>query len=480
MSLPRGSEDLAGIDIRQEDPEEIFTDLEPIGSGNYGAVFRGVVVATGEVVAIKQLLLSDKEEIENIKKEIVILSQSRHRNVVAYMGAYQSLSKLWIVMEYCEGGSADQIYKILRRPLSEPLIAYVCREVLVGLQYLHENKLLHRDIKGSNILLTRDGQVKLADFGVSTRLHHTMSKRNSFAGTLYWMAPEAIVEQEYDDRIDIWSLGITTIELAEGVPPHMGVMPARLILMVAKMAPPTLSHKDYWSPQMNVFVRRLLVKDKTVRPHASTMLEDPFVSPDAIGTREQLEEVVAEVVARKENMSSSRLRRGDFSSGSSTGTFVRRPSRESTEGSEGGSRRETAMAAAAKERAPKASAAAELLRQGGWSDIALPFLSTEDITFDELSYGNFHQQGDSTTEDFSLYGSANVDRAEQVMESLARRNEGARMPDYTLQTTRVLQQLYLFNKELPTEMGVSKEQLNRCQNMEMKYGTALKTIYRVQ
>ncbi|AIN96905.1 protein kinase, putative [Leishmania panamensis] len=292
------------IHVREEDPKEMFEIIESVGVGNFGVVLKARNRVTGDIVAIKQVPLSDtdKEDLDIIVKEVEILQECDHPNIVRFYGTYQSMGVLWIVMEYCEGGSVDMAYDQLRRPLSEPLIAYVCRQALLGLLYLHERHVIHRDIKGSNLLLTKGGQVKLADFGVSTVLKHTLSRRNSFIGTALWMAPEALAEKDYDSRADIWSLGITTIELAEGQPPHLGMHIARAVFFIPLNDPPTLQAKERWSPQMHMFVRRLLTKDKELRPSAAIMLMDPFVSPGAVAPQEDMAAVVEQLLARRRSI----------------------------------------------------------------------------------------------------------------------------------------------------------------------------------
>ncbi|KAG5482481.1 hypothetical protein CUR178_05620 [Leishmania enriettii] len=292
------------IHVREEDPNELFEIVESIGVGNFGVVLKARNRATDDIVAIKQVPLSDtdKEDLDTIVKEVEILQECDHPNIVRFYGTYHSMGVLWIVMEYCEGGSVDTAYDLLRRPLSEPLIAYVCRQTLLGLRYLHERHVIHRDIKGSNLLLTKDGQVKLADFGVSTELKHTLSRRNSFIGTALWMAPEALTEKDYDSRADMWSLGITTIELAEGQPPYLGMHIARAVFFIPLNDPPTLHAKERWSPQMHVFIRRLLTKDKELRPSAATMLMDPFVSPSAVASQEDMAAAVEQLLTRRRSM----------------------------------------------------------------------------------------------------------------------------------------------------------------------------------
>ncbi|KAK7197677.1 protein kinase [Novymonas esmeraldas] len=315
------------IRLREEDPKELFEILESVGVGNFGVVLKARNRVTGDVVAVKQIPLNDTEteDLDTLVKEVEILQECDHPNVVRFHGTYQSLGVLWIVMEYCEGGSVDTVYDLLRRPLSEPLIAYVCRQMLLGLRYLHEHHIIHRDIKGSNVLLTKEGEVRLADFGVSTELKHTLSRRNSFIGTALWMAPEALTEKDYDSRADMWSLGITTIELAEGQPPHLGMHIARAVFVIPLSDPPTLHAREKWSPAMHAFLRRLLAKDKELRPSAATMLMDPFVSPNTAATQADMAAVVEQLLVRRRTIDEKRGG-DDHSSNTSAMTIVTRAS----------------------------------------------------------------------------------------------------------------------------------------------------------
>ena len=184
---------------------------------------------------------------------------------------------LFVVMEYAGSGSTSDMSKLLGSGLAESDIAIVCRETLKGLAYLHAMKKIHRDIKGGNILLTDRGDVKLADFGVSAQLNNTMSRRNTFVGTPYWMAPEVIQENKYDGRADIWSLGITAIEMAEMVPPRSNVHPMRVLFAIPRDAPPTLKDKKKWSAEFHDFVKQCLEKDAARRPTAVEMLQHEFI-----------------------------------------------------------------------------------------------------------------------------------------------------------------------------------------------------------
>jgi len=184
---------------------------------------------------------------------------------------------LWNVMEYCEGGSIGDILKMTNRPLNEDQISLVCRDTLKALQYMHKMRKIHRDIKGRNILLTSDGRVKLADFGVSASLHTTFAKRNTFAGTLYWMAPEVILENEYDVKADIWSLGITAIEMAEINPPYATLPPMYFVFRIPREPPPRLSESRKWTHNFHDFISQCLRKDPMRRPTAKMLLQHPFV-----------------------------------------------------------------------------------------------------------------------------------------------------------------------------------------------------------
>ncbi|XP_057190918.1 TRAF2 and NCK interacting kinase a isoform X7 [Triplophysa rosa] len=270
------------------DPAGIFELVELVGNGTYGQVYKGRHVKTGQLAAIKCMDVTGEEE-EEIKAEINMLKKySHHKNIATYYGAFIKKNppgmddQLWLVMEFCGAGSVTDLIKNTKgNSLREDWTAYISREILRGLAHLHNNKVIHRDIKGQNVLLTENAEVKLVDFGVSAQLDRTVSRRNTFIGTPYWMAPEVIAcdenpEATYDYKSDLWSLGITAIEMAEGAPPLCDMHPMRALFLIPRNPAPRLKSKK-WSKKFQSFIESCLVKNHNQRPNTEQMLKHPFI-----------------------------------------------------------------------------------------------------------------------------------------------------------------------------------------------------------
>jgi serine/threonine-protein kinase 24/25/MST4 len=256
------------------DPESIYTKQTCIGGGSFGKVYKGVDKRTGQSVAIKVIDVENADdEVDDIIQEISILGGLNSPYVTKYYGSFLKGSDLWIVMEFCSGGSCQDLLQPGLIP--EDYICIIVRELLMGLEYLHNDGKLHRDIKAANILLGANGQVKLADFGVSGQLTATMTKKNTFVGTPFWMAPEVIKQSGYDHKADIWSLGITALELAQGEPPYSDIHPMKVLFLIPKNPAPVL--EGNFSKDFKDFVHKCLRKEPRERPSARELLKHPWV-----------------------------------------------------------------------------------------------------------------------------------------------------------------------------------------------------------
>ncbi|GAB6023238.1 hypothetical protein CHUAL_008056 [Chamberlinius hualienensis] len=263
-------------------PEETWEIVKELGDGAFGKVYKAKNKDTGVFAAAKICELKGEDDLEDFVVEIEILTECKHRNVVELYDSYFYNDKLWMLIEYCGGGAIDSIMVDLERPLTEKQIKYVCREMCQGLDFLHKHKVIHRDLKAGNVLLTIDGEVKLADFGVSAKNRSTLQKRDSFIGTPYWMAPEVVQcetfrDNPYDQKVDIWSLGITLIEFAQIEPPNHEMSPMRVLLKIQKSNPPTLDNPAKWSKSFNDFIAKCLNKDPSLRPSTEDLLKHPFL-----------------------------------------------------------------------------------------------------------------------------------------------------------------------------------------------------------
>ncbi|XP_019769354.2 serine/threonine-protein kinase Tao isoform X1 [Dendroctonus ponderosae] len=276
----------------KHDPEKIFEDLREIGHGSFGAVYYARCLISKEIVAIKKMSFNGKQSLEkwqDILKEIRFLKQLKHPNTIEYKGCYLKDNTAWLVMEYCLGSASD-IIEVHKRPLREDEISAICDGVLRGLSYLHEFGRIHRDVKAGNILLTENGTVKLADFGSAS----IKCPANSFVGTPYWMAPEVILamdEGQYDGKVDVWSLGITCIELAERKPPYFNMNAMSALYHIAQNDSPTLSANE-WTDVFKHFVEACLQKSPHLRPSSQQLLSHIFV------TRQRSPNVLIDLIQR--------------------------------------------------------------------------------------------------------------------------------------------------------------------------------------
>ncbi|XP_063059741.1 serine/threonine-protein kinase 10 isoform X2 [Engraulis encrasicolus] len=285
---------------RDVNPNDIWEIIGELGDGAFGKVYKAKNKETGILAAAKVIETKCDEELEDYVVEIDILASCDHHYIVKLLDAFYHDTKLWIMIEFCAGGAVDATMLELDRGLLEPQIKVICRQMLEGLVYLHSKKIIHRDLKAGNVLLTLDGDIRLADFGVSAKNTKTLQRRDSFIGTPYWMAPEVVMcetmkDAPYDYKADIWSLGITLIELAQIEPPHHELNPMRVLLKIAKSEPPSLEQPSKWSRDFKDFLKKSLDKNPEMRPSASQLLEHPFVKE--VKSNRPLRELVAEAKA---------------------------------------------------------------------------------------------------------------------------------------------------------------------------------------
>ncbi|OQR98450.1 protein kinase [Achlya hypogyna] len=260
-------------------PTEVYEVLALLGEGSYGKVYKAMHRASARVVALKVVPVeADDKDMAELSKEIQILEKCQSPFIVQYHGSLLHDDGMWIEMEFCEAGSVADLLRV--SALSEKEVAAICANIVKGLAYLHDQRNIHRDIKAGNVLLSSSGLAKLADFGVSAQLTNTINKRKTVIGTPFWMAPEVIQETQYDCKADIWSLGITAIEMAEGDPPLAAMHPMRAIFLIPSRPPPTLKAPEKYSPAFSDFLALCLKKNAADRPTAKELLAHPFVKKD--------------------------------------------------------------------------------------------------------------------------------------------------------------------------------------------------------
>jgi len=262
--------------VSKEDPNRIYSEFKMIGSGAAGEVFLAFTPERKKVAVKKMALNSESTKL--IITEIRIMKDSPHPNIVSYFDSYIVGEQLWVVMEYMGGGCLTEVLEQFEHmKLNEPQIALVCKETLKGLICIHDKHRIHRDIKSDNILLSETGEVKIADFGYAAQLTAQQQKRNTVVGTPYWMAPELIRGHDYGVKVDIWSLGIMVMEMAEGEPPYMEFPPLRALFLITTKGIPEPKEADKWSDEFKDFLKQCLVKDANQRPTGKVMLNHPFL-----------------------------------------------------------------------------------------------------------------------------------------------------------------------------------------------------------
>lgn len=264
------------------DPNEIWEICGELGDGTFGKVYKARNKSTGLLAAAKIVEIKEESELDDFMVEIDILSDCKHKYVVDLYENYYHESQLWMMLEFCGGGAMDDVMLDLERGLDETTIKAITRQMTEGLAFLHACGVIHRDLKAGNVLLTEKGEMKLADFGVSAKNKGPNIKRNTFIGTPYWMAPEVVItetmrDEYYDSKSDVWSLGITLIELAEMQPPNHEMHPMRVLFKITKADPPALANKRKWSKDFHDFVNICLNKDPNARPTMTDLLDHPFI-----------------------------------------------------------------------------------------------------------------------------------------------------------------------------------------------------------
>ncbi|KAA6402401.1 MAG: putative Serine/threonine-protein kinase 3 [Streblomastix strix] len=259
-------------------PEDLFEMQDKLGAGAYGEVFKAIHKESGMPCAVKRMTFQDKEEIADVVSEIIVLKTCTHQRCVKLIGAWQQTPTcIWIAMELCEFGSVLSTYEVTKHGVNEAQLSYILRCTLEGLIYLHSTKKIHRDIKSGNILVCGDGDIRIGDFGVSAQLQRTIDKRQTFIGSPYWMAPEILKGDPYNTKADIWSLGITAIEMLDGKPPYFNVTPFRVIFLIPNNPSPQPAKPEDWGPELLDFIQKCLVKEPDERQAAKDLIEHPFI-----------------------------------------------------------------------------------------------------------------------------------------------------------------------------------------------------------
>lgn len=274
--------------VNNKDPTPLFKVIEKAGQGASGAVYLAINKESGRKVAIKQMDLNLQPRKELIINEILVMKDSQHKNIVNFLDSYlRNNSDLWVIMEYMEGGSLTEVIENNEFKLSEKQIAIICLETLKGLQHLHRKHIIHRDIKSDNVLLDARGNVKITDFGFCAKLTDQRNKRATMVGTPYWMAPEVVKQKEYDEKVDVWSLGIMTIEMIEGEPPYLNEEPLKALYLIATNGTPKLKKPELLSDSIKKFLSICLCVDVRYRALTDELIQHSFIQRNS-GNIEEL------------------------------------------------------------------------------------------------------------------------------------------------------------------------------------------------
>jgi serine/threonine protein kinase len=257
---------------------QLYKNYKKIGEGAAGEVFVATNIKTNQRVAVKKMPITN-DNMTLLCTELKMMRDSHHPNIVDYIDSFiVDDNQLWVVMEYMDGGClTDVLEQFDQVKLTEPQIARLCLDNLKALSYIHAHHRIHRDIKSDNVLLNLQGEVKIADFGYAAQLTQQQQKRRTVVGTPYWMAPELIRGNDYDVKVDIWSLGIMVMEMAEGEPPYMEYPPLRALFLITTKGIPPLKDTGKWSAEFMDFYSKCLEKDHDKRPDANELLKHPFL-----------------------------------------------------------------------------------------------------------------------------------------------------------------------------------------------------------
>ncbi|KAL3313038.1 serine threonine kinase 10 [Cichlidogyrus casuarinus] len=284
-------------------PDNVWeNNLATLGVGAFGTIFKAKRREHNVLAALKRIDYESDDELEDLLIELEILNLCQHPNILGIIDSFIYDSKIWLYLEFCAHGALDSIMNTLERPLEEAEIRFVCKEMTKALEFIHSNLIIHRDLKAGNILITEKYEVKLSDFGVSARMKTSKSKRDSFVGTPYWMSPEVVAcestkEEPYDTQADIWSYGVTLIELAEMRPPHQDMNPNRVLMRIRKSEPPTLSKPSKWSSNFVDFLNACLQRNPADRKPAQQLLHHDFISNVTESDRKFIKILIAQLSA---------------------------------------------------------------------------------------------------------------------------------------------------------------------------------------